>query len=503
MEEFEKNEISETAAENVSEEKEIEVAEVSAQETPETAEVQQEITEAAEVPKEDVPAEENAVPDTEEIKKEQPTEQPAPIPEPIEYSEVNPTKNTKEASKGLKTFCVCLAAVIALTAFSTAGYFIGRNSVFPSQNNDVSKLDLAARPKNSEEMTPAQVYETLNPSIVGIRVYNANGEQTEATGVVYSKDGYIITNDHIYAEVSAAKFKIFTSDKTEYDAKYVAGDTISDLAVLKVDTTDLKPAVFGDSSEIFAGENVVAIGRPSSATDDTSITSGIISLTSRRVQTTSNYSSRLIQTDSAINPGSSGGALSNMFGQVVGITSSKLAGVQYDAIGFAIPTVTVKRVAEQLISKGKVEDRGRLGISYTEADSVVAEIKGYRATGICVAEVDEKSNLYGKLNVGDIITHINGIKIVNDETVLNIIEDAKAGDSISITVYSASGTTADYTAKLIQNSGQSSYNPILSAPSTEEDTQNEDGNGGSNDKKDNNEKDKSGDGGAFNFPFGY
>ena len=248
---------------------------------------------------------------------------------------------------------------------------------------------------------------------------------------------------------------------------------------------NFKAATFGDSETLFNGESVVAVGRPSDAMDFSSITSGIVSLTRRRVKTTSNYTARLIQTDSAINPGSSGGALVNMYGQVVGITSSKLAGVEYDAIGFAIPTKTMKRVVEQLIKDGKVTDRAKLGITYTEINSVTAEVERYESTGLMVVSVGEDSDIYGKVGEGDMITHVNGIAITNDEIVLDVIEDCKAGDTISLTILLKNGNIVDYDVKLRANVSQSSYTDVITK--REDPSTNSEG---------------SSSGGIFDFPFG-
>ena len=291
----------------------------------------------------------------------------------INYSDVLPINDYKPMSRGLKVFALIMAAVIMLTGASVAGYFLGRNSVSTGARKNVT-VNLAAKPADTDEMTAAEVYEKVDSSVVGITIYNSEGSGSQASGVFYSEDGYIVTNDHIYSEVGAPKFKVYTADGKEYDAKYIAGDQVSDLAVLKIDGSGFTPAEFGNSDEIIYGENVVAIGRPSDATQASSITKGIISSTGRRVRTTSNYSAKLIQTDSAINPGSSGGALVNMYGQVIGITSSKLAGVSYDAVGYAIPTKTMKRICDELIKEGKVVSRAKLGITYTAINSVTAVI---------------------------------------------------------------------------------------------------------------------------------
>lgn len=401
----------------------------------------------------------------------------------IEYTPVLPITDRNPMSRGLRIFSAVLASVILLTCACTVGYFAGRKSVIPSRRTH-SEIELAARPEDTDPYTAAQVYERVNKSVVGICVYNEAGTASYASGVIYSEDGYIITNDHIYSEIGAPKFRVYDYNGKEYTASYIAGDSVSDLAVLKVDGAGFEVAEFGDSADIFFGENVVAIGRPSDATDDSSITSGIISLPKRRVKTTSNYSASLIQTDSAINPGSSGGALVNMYGQIIGITSSKLAGVQYDSVGFAIPTVTVKRVAEQLISQGKVTDRAKLGITYTEVNSVTAEVQGLDSTGLYIVSVSEDSDIYGKVKEGDMIVSVNGISITRDDTVLDIIEECRAGDMITLTIVTSDGTTADYKVTLKANVGESSYkstieNSIQQTPS-----------------------DDSSSDGTFNFPFG-
>ncbi|MBP3705971.1 MAG: hypothetical protein J6J13_01810, partial [Clostridia bacterium] len=165
----------------------------------------------------------------------------------------------------------------------------------------------------------------------------------------------------------------------------------------------------------------------------------------------------LIQTDSAINPGSSGGALINMYGQIIGITASKLAGVQYDAVGFAIPTTTVKRVVEQLIKHSKVIDRAKLGITYKEVNSVTAQIENFSNIGLYIDSVAEDSDIYGKAHKNDLITHINGILITNDDIVLDIIEESYAGDIVKLTIVSSNGITNTYEVTLKANIGQSSY----------------------------------------------
>ncbi len=402
----------------------------------------------------------------------------------VNYSEVNPINDYRPASKGLRVFVAIMAFVIVATAGCVGGYFMGRTSVTAGKGTGKKvELQLAARPDKEDVLSPIGVYDKVNKSVVGIRVYNTAGKSSDGSGVFYSKDGYIITNDHIYSEVSAPKFKVYTADGKEYDAQYIAGDTVSDLAVLKINGK-FDVAEFGNSAELICGEQVVAIGRPGDATEMSSITSGIISLTKRRVKTTSNYTASLIQTDSAINPGSSGGALVNMYGQVVGITSAKLAGVVYDSVGYAIPTVTVKRVAEQLIKEGKVTDRAKLGITYTEMNSVTAEVNNQDTVGLVVVSVSSDSDAVGKMAEGDVITHINGKAISNDDIMLDVIDECRAGDKVTVTVKTKDGATKELTITLKANIGESSYKEKLSQ------------------KDDDSEESQEGSGGTFDFPFG-
>lgn len=407
-------------------------------------------------------------------------EQNPPVYNPVNFTPVEPVNDYKPMSKGLKAFCVVLAIIIGLTGSCLVGYFAGKNNVSISSGKKPVKIELEAQPTDKAEKTAAKIYEEVDSSVVGIHIYNTSGKASQASGIVYSKDGYIITNDHIYSEVPNAKFKIYTHDGKEYDAKYVAGDKISDLAVLKLTNGSLKPATFGNSDDLYMGQKVVAIGRPNDATDVSSITSGIISATNRRVSNSSNYPARLIQTDTPINPGSSGGALVNMYGQIVGITSSKLASVEYEGVGYAIPTTVMKRIVEELISEGKVVTRAKLGVTYVAINSVTAEINNLNTTGLQIESVSKDSDLYGKITKGDIITHINNQKISTDDMVLDIIENLSAGDKISVTVI-----TADGASKTIDN-------VVLSANISE--TSYTTGNSNSSNQSPN--------GGTFDFPFG-
>ena len=369
---------------------------------------------------------------------------------PVTSTEIIESSQTTKRN-GINLFFTLICFLLAVSIAAAAGYIVGSNKDKIINNGVV----LAPKPNDNETLTTEEVYNKVNPSVVGITIYNDNGVSGYASGVVYSEDGYIITNDHIYENDKNAKFKIHDYQSNTYDAHYVAGDTRSDLAVLKIDSDGFFPATFGDSDEINFGEDVVAIGRPSSPSDDSSITKGIISYPKRRVRNSTNYSSKLIQTDSAINPGSSGGALVNMYGQIVGITSSKLVGNSYEGVGYAIPTVTVKKIVESLIENGTVMNRGILGFTYQQIDSF-SSTNGI-SYGLLIASISDGSDMLNKVAVGDIITAVNGQKIVTDDVLIDTLELVLPGDTLTLDVFTKSGTTKQVKVKVLHDYGTSSY----------------------------------------------
>lgn len=383
------------------------------------------------------------------------------------------------SKKGLRVFLVAIIMVLLLCIAATAGYLVSKYN--NNSNSNAPSFNLVQKPNDTASLSTEEIYYEVNPSVVGIVIYDSTGPKTQATGVVYSEDGYIITNDHIYSEVPNAQFKVYTYDNKEYDATFVAGDSRTDIAVLKINSAGFFPAEFGDSSQITYGETVYAIGRPLDATAASSITNGIVSFTDRRVVSDGNYSIELIQSTAIINPGSSGGALVNEFGQVIGITSSKKVAVDYEGVCYSVPTVTVKGVVESLIANGTVIGRARLGVSYNMVDSVTAKLKN-SPVGIYVAEVSEESSLYGQIKKGDYIVSVNGDKITRDDVLLDVIESSKPGDIITLDVIRSNGTTETISAALIAAESSSSYTTDFSG---EENTPPE-----SN-------------GGTFDFPYGY
>ncbi|MEG1886938.1 MAG: trypsin-like peptidase domain-containing protein, partial [Oscillospiraceae bacterium] len=205
----------------------------------------------------------------------------------MDFSPLNEVKEEKVSNTGLRVFICILAAAMLITGCLAGGYLAGRSVNIHSN----STVNLAPKPDVEKVQADETIYNNLKESVVGVSAYGADGKsRSSGSGVIYSSDGYIITNDHIYESVPSAKFLITTYDGIEYEATYVAGDTRSDLAVLKINVSGLKAAEFGDSSALNVGEKVVAVGYPAGVHERPIMTSGLISSVGRRVTTSTTYS---------------------------------------------------------------------------------------------------------------------------------------------------------------------------------------------------------------------
>lgn len=410
-------------------------------------------------------------------------------------------KKSKGNRRGLMAFAGVLASVFIVSVVGFATFAItdlykqgllGKDaSTSGKASEDLpssSSLDLALNPKPTTDATSqapnggytaTEVYGMVSPSVVGVTTYSQSQYYLEqigaASGIVMTEDGYIITNAHVVAGASVVK--ILTNDGNEYPAKIIGTDSTTDIAVLKAEATGLTPASFGDSDEIQIGESVLAIGNPAGLSN--SMTGGMVSGLNRRVSTdsgTSIYSLDSIQVDAAINPGNSGGALVNMFGQVIGINSSKLVGDEYEGIGFAIAMNDAKPIVDSLIQYGYIADRVKLGITYQEITQVTSEQTGL-PVGLSVQAIDQTCDVANSgLQRYDIITQMNGKDVSSTEDVAALLKGMKPGDEVTMTVYRQStnslvrGTTETFKAKL-ESAAQAST-------STQDESNNADSNSG-------------------------
>ncbi|MEA4913926.1 MAG: trypsin-like peptidase domain-containing protein [Christensenella sp.] len=295
------------------------------------------------------------------------------------------------------------------------------------------------------------IYDAVSPGVVGVLNYvqakSASGKTIDelygsGTGFAVSSEGYILTNAHVVEGASKITVKVFGEDQ-EREATLIGSDTETDIAVLKVEGTQIQPLKLGDSDQVRVGEYVLAIGNPLS-TDElaNTITFGIVSATKREV-TIDNYTNTYLQTDAAINFGNSGGPLINMNGEVVGINSAKTITAGYDAmgnavsaegIGFALPINQVQKIMEVLITKGYIERPG-IGVTVSTIDEAMAQELNVPAGALVESVVKNKPADQAGVLAGDIITEANGETITTHQQLVNIVLGCMIGDELKLKVY--------------------------------------------------------------------
>ena len=260
--------------------------------------------------------------------------------------------------------------------------------------SDYSGLTLEKKPADADENKGYKsdyAFDKVSNSVVGVMCYLDSDHESlasQGSGTIFTKDGYVITNSHVIGNSKTLySIQIVTADGKEYKAGVVGFDSRTDIAVLKMDGAEnLTPAVFGDSDEVTVGEDMIVVGNPGGINFQNSMTKGIVSALDRDASNKSLV--KYIQTDAAINPGNSGGPAVNMYGQVIGIACSKIADVDFEGMCFAIPTRTVKTIADSLVKNGYVENRVKVGITGNALSA--SEATGYGVPqGILVKQVIE------------------------------------------------------------------------------------------------------------------
>lgn len=376
---------------------------------------------------------------------------------------------------GLKVFAAVMTVVFLVTAAAFAGFILysrsSRNGGDAALDNNISssssesrrdgpQLSLENRPAADEEeytdgvLSTEEIAAKVRPSVVGIQTYRTEYPMQvygTGSGIIMSEDGYIVTNAHVVSGATGGILVILDNNE-EYEAEVVGIDEKTDVAVIKIDASNLTAAEFGNSDELVLGERIVAIGNPTGMNLAGSVTQGIVSGLKRLISVTNEETNETIemeaiQVDAAINPGNSGGALINKYGQVVGINSSKMSSTQIEGIGFAIPISTAKPIVDDLIAYGYVRGRVLLGITYYPVSDAVGAMSGY-TPGLWVQSVREDMDAYAKgLRAGDIITQIDGQDVRDSATVKGILSAKKPGDSVELTVVqqSISGKIKTYT----------------------------------------------------------
>ena len=359
---------------------------------------------------------------------------------------------------GVAAACLLFAGGAVVGNMAFGGHANSDSGTSASTSDSAPTLQINSKPESdssnssdnydtADGMAGEDIYKKVNPSVVSVISTTAEGTGS-GSGVIMSKDGYIITNNHVVDGAQSVSVQL--SDGTSLDAEIIGTDEQTDLAVIKVTpTSDLSAAEFGDSDELEPGEYAYAIGSPGGVQFANTITGGRISAINRDL-TVNDRVMTLIQTDASINNGNSGGALINKYGQVVGITSAKLSGNAFgsatvEGMGFAIPINTAKDIVDELIQNGYVSGRPSIGITGQNVESADGKV-----SGVQVYSIDSRAKAASEgLQVGDVITAVDGTPTPDMDKVNELKQDKKAGDKLTLSVYRIStGKTLNITITL-------------------------------------------------------
>ncbi|MBR4320349.1 MAG: trypsin-like peptidase domain-containing protein [Oscillospiraceae bacterium] len=371
-----------------------------------------------------------------------PPQKTAPPPPPAEPIPMNRKIFTMCGVMAAMIFLLCMYCIISDVmhgALSGTSGDISPTVVLQMQE----KPDLDPDDENvtaDGEYTVHGVAELVKPSIVEVLVYDeAHSLNGKGSGIIASEDGYIITNAHV---VQGNDFSVMLDDETEYTAQLIGSDNKTDLAILKINASGLTPAILGDSDKTYVGETVIAIGNPAGLTN--SVTQGIVSAVNRQIRAqSSSFRMECIQTDAAISPGNSGGALVNMYGQVIGITSSKYASqyeATYEGLGFAITTKQALPIIQDLIKNGYVSGRYRIGIVFMPSayageqfqNTFHEEIPEELKNALWITEISPDCDISNTdLKANDFILSMNGHSVSDYDSVLDALEGCQGGDTVT------------------------------------------------------------------------
>lgn len=356
-----------------------------------------------------------------------------------------------------KTLGLLIAACMALSCvFGIGGAYIG-NSLSGQQSSsgsgaaNVETTGYDLEDATGSNMTIQEITNAAQKSVVEIKTEGVVSDSwmqeyvTEGagSGVIISKDGYIVTNNHVIED--ANKITVTTYDEHSYEAELVGTDSSNDVAVLKVNATGLNPATYGNSDQLKVGDLAVAIGNPLGELGGT-VTAGIISATDRELSI-DGKTMTLLQTDSSINPGNSGGGLFNGDGQLIGIVVAKSSGSDVEGLGFAIPINTAADVAQQLMDNGYVSGQPWTGMTYTEGSSGFDSLLGNDGGTVYIYSVDTTTAKLAGFKAGDVVFAVDDQQITSIEDLSSVITSHDVGDKLKFTIV-RDGQTQDISIKL-------------------------------------------------------
>lgn len=381
-------------------------------------------------------------------------------------------KQARLKSSFLKTALVAVVAGVLGGGLTIGAYNLYQNQAVSSSDDsqattkvsnvkvNVSTQATKAFNKIKRAVVTVEAYQKSDNSIDSIFGFSSGGSEettseSEGSGVIYKKNGntaYVVTNNHVISGADSFYVMLYSGKRVK--ATVVGKDSVSDLAVLKIDAKNVEQtATFGNSDNIQVGETALAIGSPMGSEYATSLTQGIISAKKRTLDITNSSgvttgSTTVIQTDAAINSGNSGGPLVNLDGQVIGINSMKLSSnssssenASVEGMGFAIPSNEVVKIINQLVTKGKVS-RPALGISGIDLDYVSDSAKSDTLklpdgvdSGVVVMKTDSDSPLKDVLSKYDVIVSLGGKKVTGISSLKTALYAHKVGDSVTIKYY--------------------------------------------------------------------
>ncbi len=367
------------------------------------------------------------------------------IKKPLNDKTISFPAQKRTAASRMRLFIYFFILMILSFLFLIVGYQLSSiNYEMRNNNEPISNANVIT----SVNKISKQELTDIIKATVSISVFN-NEYLSEATGVIISSNGYIVTNDHIYQDVKAPTILVFDQNGNQYKAEYIGGDSKYDISVIKISAENLPFCQFDDTIELKKGDEIYSIGRQGS------VTKGIVS--EYVFETNGNSKSvKMIRTDCSVNPGDSGGPVV-ADGKIIALNCSKTVALDVEGMSYLLPAKTVNKAVNQLIQHGKITDRPALGISYNYISPVYA-IQNNCISGIRIDLINSNSDLYGKDFVnGDVIIAINGKEINREEVMLDCLANCSAGETVELTIRKINGTDRDVTVTLITDSSISSY----------------------------------------------
>ncbi|MBR2539876.1 MAG: trypsin-like peptidase domain-containing protein [Mogibacterium sp.] len=358
---------------------------------------------------------------------------------------VKPVREKRYVTRGALVLCMILTMLLSSVLGAYFGATLGRAGNGNSDNSgssssesssDLSQLSLSDA--TGSELTIADVVAMNEDSVVEILVSGTTRDffgqmqvsEGAGSGVIINENGYIVTNYHVIQ--GANKVQVTLHNGETYPATIVGGVNENDIAVIKINATDLKVAKIGDSSTVKVGDTAVAIGNPLGQLGGTA-TTGIISALDRRLQI-DGRTLDLLQTDAAINGGNSGGGLFNSRGELIGIVDAKSSGVGIEGLAFAIPINSVTDIINDLVENGKVSAKPAIGIMIQDVSEENAQYYNLEAAGVYVAQVTGENAQRAGFQQGDRIISINGDKIESSSDLISRVRACKVGDTVTVVI---------------------------------------------------------------------